>query len=99
MELNRAQLLVHDNVALAQFYKDCNILDDILTQRPDPNEDVNLVEREVNHIPVCTWLIHQVGLKFPLSPLLKEVMALCCLTFMQVSVNFVWTVLVVDVLM
>ena len=31
--------------------------------------------------------------------MLKEVMARCRLTFMQVSINFIWTVLVVDTLM
>ena len=34
-----------------------------------------------------------------MSPLLKEVMALCRFIFMQVSINFVWTLLAVDVLM
>ena len=99
MELNRSQLLVHDNATLAQFHANHNIPDNVLIKRPGPNEDVELVEGESNHIPIQTWLIHQVGLKFPFSPLLKEVMALRRLTFMQVSVNFIRTVLAMDVLM
>ena len=52
-----------------------------------------------DRISVRTWLIHQAGLWFPISPTLKEVMALYHLTFIQVSINFVRTVLAVDVLM
>ena len=99
MELNWAQLLVHDDATLAQFRADHNIPDDVLIERACLNEDANLVEGEGNRIPVRTWMIHQASLKFPLSTLLKEVMALCYLTFMQVSVNFVRTMLAVDVLM
>ena len=87
MELNRAQLLVHDDEALARFRMDHNILDYILIERPSPNENANLVDGEGNRILVHTWLIHQAGIKLFLSLLLKEVMALCRLTFMHVSVN------------
>ena len=50
-------------------------------------------------ILVQTWFIHQAKLRFPLSQLLNKVVALCRRTFMQISVNFIRTVLVVDVLM
>ena len=63
-------------------------------ERPRPNE-----EGHVNHILVRIWLIHQASLRFPISPLLKEVMAWRRLTFMQVSVNFVRVVLAIDTLM
>ena len=43
-------------------------------------------------------LIHQSGLQFPISLFLKEVMSRCCLTFMQVSLNFVRTFLAVQAL-
>ncbi|GFS37635.1 hypothetical protein Acr_00g0053170 [Actinidia rufa] len=98
-ELNRAQLLVHDDEALDKFRRDHGIPNEVLIERPRPRKDANSVEGEGNRIPVCTWLIHQIGLRFPLSPLLKEVMARCRLTFMKVFVNFAWTVLVVDALM
>ena len=52
-----------------------------------------------NRIPVRICLIYQAGLRFPISPLLKEVMACYRLTFMQVSVNFIRTMLVVHTLM
>ena len=44
-------------------------------------------------------MIHQTSLRLPISPMLKEVMARCWFIFIQVSVNFVQTVLVVDTLM
>ncbi|GFY91179.1 hypothetical protein Acr_07g0013750 [Actinidia rufa] len=72
MELNRAQLLVHDDVVLAQFCVDHNIPDNVLIERLGPNEDANLVEGEGNRIPVRTWLVF---------------------------VNFIRTVLAMDVLM
>ena len=52
MELNRTQLLVHDNEALAKLCRDHIILDDVLIERPGPNEEANIVEREGNHILV-----------------------------------------------
>ncbi|PSS33112.1 Stress response protein [Actinidia chinensis var. chinensis] len=67
MELNQAQLLVHDDATLAQFRADHNIHDDVLIERSSSNEDANLVDEEGNHIPV--------------------------------SINSIWTVLAVDVLM
>ncbi|GFY91020.1 hypothetical protein Acr_07g0012160 [Actinidia rufa] len=70
MELNNAQLLVHEDATIAQFRVDHNIPNDVMIERFGPNEDAN-------------W----------------EVMSLCHLIFMKVSVNFVRTVLAVDVLM
>ena len=72
---------VHDDEVLARFYADHNILDDVLINRPCLNNDANWVKEEGNHIPIWTWLIHKANLKFPLSQLLKKVMALSCLTF------------------
>ena len=72
MELNRVQLLVHDDTTLAKFYVDHNILNNVLIESLGPSEDANLVEGEGKCIPVQTWMIHQVGLKFPPSPLLKR---------------------------
>ena len=62
-------MLVYNDANLAQFRVDHNILDNVLIERPCPNEDVDFVEGEGDHIPVRTWLIHQADLKFPLSPL------------------------------
>ena len=59
----------------------------------------NLVEGHKDSIPVRTWLIYQAGLRFLISPILKEVMARSRLTFMQVSVKFIRTLLMVDMLM
>ena len=83
MELNLAQLLVHDGKALAKFRRDHNILDDVAIERLGPREGVNTVKGDGNRISVRIWLIHQAVLRFPIS--LKEVMAECHLTFMQVS--------------
>ena len=99
MELNRAQLLVHNNAALDKIKEDHGIPDDIQLERSGPNEDANLVEGNEDQIAIRIWLIHQDGLRCPISSMLKKVMVLCCLTIMQLSVNFVRTVLVVDTLM
>ncbi|GFS32147.1 hypothetical protein Acr_00g0021040 [Actinidia rufa] len=45
------------------------------------------------------WLIHHAGLRFLISLMFREVMVRCHLTFMQVSINFVRTMLAVDALM
>ena len=99
MELNRAQQLVHDDAALARFRRDHEILHDMLIEQTCPNEVAAMVRGHGDRIPVRTWLIHQIGLRFLVSPMLKEVMARCGLIFMQVSMNFVRAVLVVDTLM
>ncbi|GFY90941.1 hypothetical protein Acr_07g0011370 [Actinidia rufa] len=99
MALNGAQLLVHDEEALAQFRVDHRIPKNVVIERPGPDDNVDWVEGKGNRIPVRTWFIHQAGLRFPLNKLLKVVLSLCGLTFMQVSVNFVRTVLAVDALM
>ncbi|GFY95370.1 hypothetical protein Acr_10g0007550 [Actinidia rufa] len=83
MVLNWAQLLVHDDEALYRFRADHYIPDDVMIERPGPNDDANWVEGEGNCIPIRTWFIHQGSLRFPLSQLLKKVMALCYLTFMR----------------
>ncbi|GFY86740.1 AAR2 protein family [Actinidia rufa] len=99
MELNRAQLLVYDDRALEKFWATHGILANVMIKHPRPNDIPHVGAEKPNHIPVHTWLIHQAGLQFLNSPMLKEVMARCRLTFMQVSVNFVRTVLAVDTLM
>ena len=87
MELNQAQLLVHDDVAL--FRIDHGIPEDIQIEHLGPNEDANLVEGKEDQIPICTWLIHQTELRFSISLMPKKVMACCRLTFMQVPINFI----------
>ena len=82
MELNRAQLLVHNNAALDKIKEDHGIPDDIQLERSDPNEDANLVEGNEDQIAIRIWLIHQDGLQLPISPMLKELMARYHLTFM-----------------
>ena len=52
MELNRVQLLVHDDTALAKFYVDHNILNNVLIESLSPSEDANLVDGEGNRILV-----------------------------------------------
>ena len=46
MALNLAQLLVHNDEALAQFYIDHRIPDDIVIERSGPNDDADWVEGE-----------------------------------------------------
>ena len=43
MELNRAQLLVHNDIASNKFRDDHYIPDDVQIERSGPNEDANLV--------------------------------------------------------
>ena len=92
MKLNIAQCLVHDDVALVQFRSDHDIPHDKLLERPRKTRSQRgsaIVEGHGDRISVRTWLIHQAGLRFPISPILKEVMARYRLTFMQVLMNFV----------
>ncbi|GFY87964.1 hypothetical protein Acr_05g0016030 [Actinidia rufa] len=84
---------------LAQFRVDHRIPDDVVIERSGPNDDADWVEGEGDRMPIRTWFIYQAGLRFPLSKLLRSVLAICGLTFMQVSVNFVRTVLAVEALM
>ncbi|GFZ18311.1 SEC12P-like 2 protein [Actinidia rufa] len=72
MELNRALLLVHNDAALNKFRTDHSNPKDVQIERLGPNEDANLVKGNGNRIPVCTELIYQAGLRFPISPMLKE---------------------------
>ena len=44
MELNRAQLLAHNGATLNKCMTDDGIPEDVLIERPRPNEDANLVE-------------------------------------------------------
>ncbi|GFZ19654.1 hypothetical protein Acr_28g0003590 [Actinidia rufa] len=92
-------MLVRDSEALAQFRVDHRIPDDVIIERPGPNDDADWVEGEGNRMSIRTWFIYQAGHRFPLSKLLKSVLSICGLTFMQVSVNFVRTVLAVEALM
>ena len=86
---------MHDDTALNQFRTDHGILNGLKIERSRSKEDANLVKGHGNWIPIYIWLIHQVGLQVPINLMLKEVMARCHLTFMQVSVKFVRTVLAV----
>ena len=99
MVSNRVQLLVHEDEALARLRVVHHIPHNVVIERPSPNDDHDWVEGEGDQIPVRTWLIHQAGLRFPMRKLLKTVLSLSRLTFMQVSVNFVQTVLAMDALM
>ncbi|GFZ15615.1 hypothetical protein Acr_25g0000240 [Actinidia rufa] len=92
-------MLVRDSEALAQFRVDHRIPDDVVIERPGPNDDADWVEGEGNRMPIRTWFIYQAGLRFPLSKLLRTVLSICGLTFMQISLNFVRTVLAVEALM
>ena len=89
MELHRAQQLIHDNIVTKKFRGEHNIPNDTMIERSGPRKEANNIEGGGNRIPVCIWFIHQAGLRLPISPLLREVMARCRLTFMQVFVNFV----------
>ena len=89
MGLNQAQLLVHTDKALNKFWIDHGIPLDVQLWCSRANENPYLVIGNRDRIPIHIWLIHQAGLRFPISPMLKEVVAGCHLTFMQVSVNFV----------
>ncbi|GFS38480.1 hypothetical protein Acr_00g0057740 [Actinidia rufa] len=81
-------MLVRDSEALAQFRVDHRIPDDVVIKRPGPNDDADWVEGEGNRMPIRTWFIYQAGLRFPLSKLLRTVLSICRLTFMQISVKF-----------
>ncbi|GFZ01237.1 hypothetical protein Acr_14g0008720 [Actinidia rufa] len=91
-------MLVRDSEALAQFCVDHRIPNDVVIERPSPNDNADWVEGEGNRMPIRTWFIYQARLRFPLSKLLRTVLSLCGHTFIQISVNFVRTVLAVEAL-
>ncbi|GFZ09225.1 sorting nexin 1 [Actinidia rufa] len=73
MELNRAQLLVHDDATLNKFRTDHGIPEDVQIEHSGTNKNANLAEGNGDRIPVRIWLIHQVGLRFPISPIAEGV--------------------------
>ena len=91
--------MVRDDAILNKFHNDNAIPKDVQIERPWPNENVNLVEDNRDRIPIRTRLIYKVVLRFPIRLMLKKVMAHYHLLFMQVSVNFLRTVIAVDTLM
>ena len=54
MELNRVQLLVHDEFAMNKFRSDHSILDDVRIERLGSNKDANVEEGHGDHILVHT---------------------------------------------
>ena len=97
--VDQAQLLVHGEVAINKFMCNHGISNDVQIERSWSNKDANVVEGLGKRILACIWLIHQAGLRFPISSMLKEVMTRCRLTFMLVSVNLLRIVFAVDTLM
>ena len=65
----------YNDDALDHFRGAHDILDNVRIERSRPNEDAKIVEGNENRILVRIWLVHQAGLHFFISPLLKEVMA------------------------
>ena len=81
--------MVHDDKALERFRRTYGIPVDIQIECPGPNNVPHVVVDNVDRIPIRISLIYKPELRFPINSLLKEVMARCRLTFMQVSINFV----------
>ena len=82
MELNRAQLLVHDDETLERFRRTYDIPTDVRIEHPRPNNVPRIVANNLDRISIRIWLIYQARLQFLISLLLKEVMARYHLTFM-----------------
>ena len=81
--------------AFAQFRRDHEIPNNVLIEWSGPCEIATKAQGNDKHISVRIWLIYQAELRFPVSSMLKEVMARYGLTFLQASINFVMTVLAV----
>ena len=62
MELNRVELLVHDDKALKKFRRTYGIPADVRIERPGPNDVPHVVADNPNRIPIRSWLIYQAGL-------------------------------------
>ena len=75
MELNRAQLLVHNDEVLKNFRRTYIIPVNVLIEHLGPNDVPHVMVDNLDCIPVRIWLIYQAGLRFPISPLMKEVLA------------------------
>ena len=59
---------MHDNAALAKFRRDPEIPNDIIIECLREHEVAATVKGNDNHIHIRVWLIHHVGLQFPVSP-------------------------------
>ena len=81
MELNRGQLLIHNDSTLEKFRGDYGIPNDVQIEHLCPNEDANLVKGNEDRILVRIWLIYQARFRFSISQILKEVMSCCYLMF------------------
>ncbi|GFY98933.1 hypothetical protein Acr_13g0003340 [Actinidia rufa] len=70
--LSAVELLVPNDEALEWYRAKHGIPANVHIERPEPNEIAHLVEGNEGRIPVRIWLIHQAGLQFPISPMLKR---------------------------
>ncbi|GFS37064.1 hypothetical protein Acr_00g0049530 [Actinidia rufa] len=62
MALNRAQMLVRDSEALAQFRVDHRIPDDVVIERPGPNDNADWVEGEGSpSADLCEFCLNRAG--------------------------------------
>ncbi|GFZ14081.1 hypothetical protein Acr_24g0002710 [Actinidia rufa] len=77
--------LVHDDAALARFRRHHEIPDDVLIKRPSPREIAVTTRENSDRITFHIRLIRQAGLRFVVSPKMKDVMAHCGLTFMCIT--------------
>ena len=58
MELNWAQLLVHDDSTIKKFKRDHSIPNDVMIERLRPKKKANTIKGEGNRILVHIWLIN-----------------------------------------
>lgn len=65
---------------------------DVVPKLPAYHTELYQFEGRGNRIPVRIWMIAQAGLWFPLTLLLRKIMSMARLKFMQVSVNFMWSI-------
>ncbi|GFY91365.1 hypothetical protein Acr_07g0015610 [Actinidia rufa] len=80
---------MHDDAALARFRRDQGILNNVNIERPREHEVATMIEGNDDCILVQIWLIHQAGLLFPVSLLLKEGTPCSASDFLNMY-NVVW---------
>ena len=73
---------MHDDATLARFMRNHEIQNDVVIERHGLRDIATTARGNSNHIPIRIWIIHQAGLWFPISLMLKELMARYGLTFM-----------------
>lgn len=94
VRMNRAWVKVCGREGMLEDFRISNsIPDDVIVELPVAEDDLVHPVGDGVRVPIPIWMIAQGGLRFPIPPMLRELMSRANLTFWDVSCNFVRTVM------